>query len=113
MDIRTSSWHASREMVRQQNTLDKHIVDSQETTLNVSNQLAAQTHLIQENNSWAQRLTKMLGGYAASSVHALVLRTLSLVQLFTVSSHHTRGSRRQDMGHGQADHRSSHAATKY
>ena len=100
-------------MARQQNILDKFIVDSQETTQNVSNKLAAQTCLIQENNSWAQRLTKMIGGYVPNSVHALVLRNLNLAQLFVASSYHARGSCWQDMGHGQADNRFSHAATKH
>ena len=65
----TSSWHVSQEVAQQQITLDKHIADSQEATLNISGDLAAQKYLIQENNSWAQRLTNLLNWYAAHLAH--------------------------------------------
>lgn len=57
---RTSSWHISQEVAQQQITLEKHIADSQGAALTVSNELAAHRYLIQESNSWAQRLTNLL-----------------------------------------------------
>ena len=58
--FRTSSWHVSKEIAQQQITLEKHIADSQEATLTFSNELAAHRYLVQESNSWAQRLTNLL-----------------------------------------------------
>ncbi len=75
---RTSSWHVSQEIAEQQRTLDKHITDSQQTALNTSKELSAQTSLIQENSSWAQRLTNLLSGCVADSAHGfgnLVLKS--------------------------------------
>lgn len=57
---RTSSWHISQGIVQQQITLEKHIADSQEAALTISNELAAHRYMIQESNSWAQRLTNLL-----------------------------------------------------
>ena len=62
-EIRTSSWFVSQGIERQQISLEKHIADSQETALNVANELTAQKRLIRENSSWAERLTNLLSGW--------------------------------------------------
>ena len=58
--FRTSSWHVSQGVAQQQITLEKHIADSQEAALTISHELAAHSYMIQESNSWAQRLTNLL-----------------------------------------------------
>ena len=82
----TSSWHVSENITRQQTTLRKHIADSQEATLSVSNELAAQKYLIQENSSWAQRLTNLLSWYVVELVHGFDSFRLNLLQLSVASN---------------------------
>ena len=62
-------------------------------------------YLIQENSSWAQRLTNLLSWYVAELVHGFDSFRLNLLQLSVASTCHARGSSRQDMGRGQADNR--------
>lgn len=65
MNIRTSSWLVSREVARQQDTLEKHIANSNERVSDLSGELTAQQSLIQQNTSWAQRLVDLLSGYVS------------------------------------------------
>ena len=58
--FRSTSWHVSEGIERQQTTLLERIANSQRIALNISDELAAQRNLIQENSSWAQRLTNLL-----------------------------------------------------
>ena len=60
--FRSTSWHVSDGIKRQQTTLLERIANSQRIALNISDELAAQRNLIQENSSWAQRLTNLLSG---------------------------------------------------
>ena len=111
--LRTSSWHVSKEVAQQQNTLNRLVVDSQEAALNVSSELAAQRNLIQENGSWAQRLTNLLSWYVAYLAHEFGHSSLRLRQLSIASSCHDRGPSWQDIDHGQANNRYSDAARKH
>ena len=111
-DFRTLSWHVSQEIERQQDTLQKHIADSQETSLNVSSELAAQKSLMQKNTSWAQRLNNLLSGCVVDPAQTLKVGPLSLSQLFAASSCPTRRSSWQDMDYGQADNRHADTARK-
>ena len=83
--FRSSSWHVSQGFERQQTTLLEHIANSQETALNMSNELAAQRNLIQENSSWAQRLTNLLSGCVVDPAQTSKTGVLNLPQLFVAS----------------------------
>ena len=78
--------------------------------LHISSELAAQKCLIQESNSWAQRLTNLLSWCVADEAHGLEKLTLSLLQLSVASSCRACGSSRQDMDDRQADNRYHNAA---
>ena len=99
-EFRSSSWHVSQGVERQQTTLLEHIANSQETALNISNELAAQRNMIQENSSWAQRLTNLLSGCVVDPAQTLKTSMLSLPQLFVASGCRARGYGWQDMDHG-------------
>ena len=96
---RSSSWHISQGIERQQ-TLLEHIANSQETVLNISNELVAQRNMIQESSSWAQRLTNLLSGCVVDPAQTSKISMLSLPQLFVASGCRARGYSRQDMDHG-------------
>ena len=98
--FRSSSWHVSQGIERQQTTLLEHIANSQETALSLSNEIAAQRNLIQANSSWAQRLTNLLSGCVVDPAQISKISMLSLLQLFVASGCRARGSSRQDMDHG-------------
>ena len=100
-NFRSSSWHVSQGIEEQQKTLLEHIANSQETALNMSNELSTQKNLTQENNSWAQRLTNLLSGCVFDSALALETGTLSLPQLFVASGCYARGYSWQNMDYGQ------------
>ena len=90
--FRSSSWHVSQGIERQQTTLLEHIANSQETALNISNELAAQRNSIQENSSWAQRLNTLLSGWVVDPAQTSKNGMLSLPQLFVASGYHSRES---------------------
>lgn len=99
-DFRSSSWQVSQGLERQQTTLLEHIAHSQETAFNMSNELAAQRNLIQENSSWAQRLINLLSGWVVDPAQTSKIGMLSLPQLFVASGCRARGYSWQDMDHG-------------
>ena len=98
--FRSSSWHVSQDIERQQTTLHEHIANSQETALNISNELAAQRNMIQENSSWAHRLTNLLSGCVVDPAQTSKISMLSLPQPFVASGCRARGYSWQDMDHG-------------
>ena len=97
--FRSSSWHVSQGIERQQTTLLEHIANSQETALNISNELAAQRDMIRENSSWAQRLTNLLSGCVVDPAQTSKISMLSPPQLFVASGCRARGYSWQDMDH--------------
>ena len=98
--FRSSSWHVSQGIEQQQTTLLEHVANSQETALNISNELAAQRDLIQANSSWAQRLNNLLSGCVVDPTQTSKISTLSLPQLPVASGCHARGPSWQDMDYG-------------
>ena len=99
-DLRSSSWQVSQGLERQQINLLEHIAHSQETALNMSNDLAAQRNLIQENNSWAKRLFNLLSGCVVDLARTSTIGMLTLPQLSVAPGCGARGPSWQDMDHG-------------
>ena len=66
----------------------------------MSNELAVQRDLIQQNSSWAQRLINLLSGCVVDRAQTSKISMLSLPQPFVAAGCHTRGSSWQDMDHG-------------